>query len=202
MKILFLTNNDITKPLIDWLMNEEKEEVIVCDKKLTLDLLKTIHPDFIISYNYRYIIKEDIINELEDKIINLHSSFLPWNKGADPNLWSFIEDTPKGVTIHKIDKGIDTGDIIVQKELYFDESTETLSSTYIKLHHAMQELLKSNWNNIKSSNIKSFKHDYPGSVHYIKDSSSIKSFIGENLYNIPIAELKKLYKENIDANTN
>jgi len=34
---------------------------------------------------------------------------------ADPNVWSFIEKTPKGVSIHYLDAGIDTGDIIAQK---------------------------------------------------------------------------------------
>ena len=53
-------------------------------------------------------------------------------EGQDPNLWSFIEDTPKGVTIHEIDEGIDTGDIIFQKEIVLN-SNETLASSYEKL---------------------------------------------------------------------
>lgn len=44
-------------------------------------------------------------------------SYLPYNKGTHPNYWSFIENTPKGVMIHEIDKGIDTGNIIVQKKI-------------------------------------------------------------------------------------
>ena len=64
----------------------------------------------------------------------MHISLLPWNRGYHPNIWSFLEDTPKGVTIHYINEGIDTGDIIVQKEIVIDEDKETLKSSYEILH--------------------------------------------------------------------
>ena len=53
-------------------------------------------------------------------ILNLHISYLPFNKGAHPNFWSFAENTPSGVTIHKINKKIDSGNIIYQKILDFE----------------------------------------------------------------------------------
>ena len=58
--ILFLTNNiEVTKPLLIWLKN--RDNVIVWDKKIDLALLNKINADLIISYNYRYIIKKDIL---------------------------------------------------------------------------------------------------------------------------------------------
>ena len=60
-------------------------------------------------------------------------------------MWSFLEDTPKGVTIHYIDEGIDTGDIIVQKEVFIDEDKETLKSSYEILNKEIQALFKENW---------------------------------------------------------
>tara|TARA_B110000114_G_scaffold175747_1_gene205618 strand:- start:930 stop:1169 length:240 start_codon:yes stop_codon:yes gene_type:complete len=53
-------------------------------------------------------------------ILNLHISYLPFNKGTHPNFWSFAENTPSGVTIHKINKKIDSGNIIYQKILDFE----------------------------------------------------------------------------------
>ena len=47
-------------------------------------------------------------------------SYLPYNRGAHPNFWSFVNNTVKGVTIHEIDQGIDTGKIILQKSIKFD----------------------------------------------------------------------------------
>ncbi|MCL0081308.1 hypothetical protein M1N64_03665 [Peptococcaceae bacterium] len=50
------------------------------------------------------------MDKFQGRAINLHISFLPWNRGADPNFWSFIENAPVGVSIHYLDEGIDTGD--------------------------------------------------------------------------------------------
>ena len=83
---------------------------------LDIDFLKKNDIDFIISYGYKYIISESVLNHMKDAIINLHISFLPFNKGYYPNLWSHIDSTPSGVSIHRIDKGIDTGEVLLRKK--------------------------------------------------------------------------------------
>ena len=55
------------------------------------------------------------LKQLQIPIVNLHKAYLPYNKGAHPNFWSFAENTPSGITIHVIDSGIDTGNIIYRK---------------------------------------------------------------------------------------
>ena len=74
------------------------------EETLSLTWIKEQNFCFGVSYRYRKIIRQDIIDYFEGKLINMHIAFLPWNKGADPNLWSYIDNTPKGVTIHRIDK--------------------------------------------------------------------------------------------------
>jgi len=155
MKILFLGGN-LATGIADWLISKG-EEVIYREDKVTTNDVKKVGPDFIISYNYKYIISKEIIDCVGGKAINLHISYLPYNKGSHPNIWSFIEDTPKGVTIHYIDEGIDTGDIIVQKEVFIDEEKETLKSSYEILHKEIQELFKENWERIKTGDIKAKK---------------------------------------------
>lgn len=157
MKILFLGGN-MAKGLSDWL-RQQGETVLYREDIITIDDLEQTSPDFIISYNYRYIITKEIIEFVKGKVINLHIAYLPWNKGAYPNIWSFLEDTPKGVTIHYVDEGLDTGDIIVQKEVFIDEDKETLKSSYEILHREMQELFKKNWEKIKTGQYKSQKTD-------------------------------------------
>lgn len=105
MKILFLTNNEVSYPLYEWLM--EREEVALFKDRVDTQIIDRYKPDFIITYSYKYIIKGGVIDLMKGKIINLHISLLPWNKGADPK-WSFLEDTPKGVTIHLIDRDVNT----------------------------------------------------------------------------------------------
>ncbi len=194
MKILFLSNNEISNNLIYWLRNIAKEEIILYDKPINIEFLKKIKPNFIISYNYKFIIKREIINCMKNNIINLHISLLPWNRGADPNVWSFLEDTPKGVTIHRIDAGIDTGPILVQKEVYIDENTETLKSSYEKLHKEIQELFKIKWNDIKNKKLKVTPQDSRGSMHYVKDFKKIEHLISDKGWDIPIKEFKNRYK--------
>jgi methionyl-tRNA formyltransferase len=95
---------------------------------------------------------------------------LPWNKGADPNLWSILENTPKGVTIHQLDYGLDSGKIVCQKEIFF-KSDETLKSTYEMLNSAIVQLFKENWANIKNNNLKKYPQKGKGSYHKSSDKN-------------------------------
>ena len=195
MKIIFLTNNNISYDLYLWLKEIKHEEVVLIEKKINLNDIKAIKPDFIISYNYKFIITEDIIKHMGNRVINLHISFLPWNRGADPNVWSFLENTKKGITIHLVDPGLDTGDILLRKEVLFDESIETFSSTYIKLHNEIKILFKENWDKIKQSRIITQKQSIGGSFHYVKDLESIKAKIGLDSWDIPIKVVKNKYDD-------
>ena len=134
-----------------------------------------MNPKLIISYNYRYIINEEIIKYMNGKIINLHTSFLPWNKGASPNIWSFLEDTPKGVTIHQLDTGLDTGAIIYQKECFFDTSMETFETSYQKLQMEMMDLFKAHWKELYSGKYTLISQSGMGSFHRKKDLDALCS---------------------------
>jgi methionyl-tRNA formyltransferase len=179
MKILFLTNNEISLPLYNWL-KDKGEDVILYKEKIDHLYIEQNNIDFIISYNYKTIIKPELIKLLPHKIINLHISHLPYNKGVNPNIWSFIENTPCGVTIHEIDRGIDTGDILVQKEIKYDFKTETLASSYQKSNEIIQSLFIENWNDIKNDKIKPQKQIGDGTFHLYKDLELYKDLIDYN----------------------
>ena len=99
-------------------ISKKNWKVISKNKKLTFKDIKNI--DLVITFNYRLIIKKNILKKLKRPPVNLHISYLPYNKGCHPNFWSFVEDTPKGVTIHEVDKGVDTGAIVYQKKIFFN----------------------------------------------------------------------------------
>ena len=170
MKILFLgsNNEEFIKKL-----NNSGDEFRFEEKKLKENdnLLKWA--DFILVYSYRFIISEKIIKKFKKKIINLHISYLPWNRGADPNIWSIIENTPKGVSIHYIDAGIDTGPIIIQKKVDISLD-ETLQEGYEKLQYNIQNLLVENWSEIKKGRIKSKKQTEKGTNHFSKQAIELK----------------------------
>lgn len=196
VRVLFLTNNKISLDLADWLRETKKENVIIFNKKLIREVIKKINPSFLISYNYKYIITEEILNLfLKEKAINLHISYLPWNRGSNPNFWSFIDKSPKGVTIHLLDKGLDTGDILIRKKTQFNNN-ESLSSSYLKLHKLIKKLFKDNWNKIKNLEIKPIKQPSGGSIHTLKEFDKIKSTLSKNGWNIKIKDLIKENEKN------
>jgi len=118
-------------------------------EKLDFLQVSDFAPDLIVSYGYRHIIPEKIYSNF--RTINLHISYLPWNRGSDPNFWSFKENTPKGVTIHEVDKGLDTGDIIFQKRVKFPKDCDTLAKTYNFLKEEIEELFINNWLSLKKA---------------------------------------------------
>ena len=61
-----------------------------------------------------YILAPTFLSSFPQGVVNLHPALLPWNRGADPNVWSIVERTPAGATLHWMDAGVDTGDIIAQ----------------------------------------------------------------------------------------
>lgn len=137
-----------------------------------IDIFSLEKFDWIISYDYRHIITKEQLKAIKGKAINCHISYLPWNRGADPNLWSFMDDTPKGITIHYIDEGLDTGDIIYQKQVEFG-GEHTLASTYRQLHYLMDAALVSLFPVISIGNVVGKKQEGKGSYHKASDKNSI-----------------------------
>ena len=186
-KILFLGPEE--SPLYRWLQ-EQSESVSQTSDKIKAQFIEDEKFTFLISYGYRHIIRREILDKFPSKAINLHISYLPWNRGSDPNFWSFVEDTPKGVTIHYLDEGVGTGDIIVQKELSFDSNNETLATSYEKLQSAIQELFKKHWYDIKSGSYQRQKQVGKGSSHKLKDKEPFSDLLTEG-WNTPVSVLEE-----------
>ena len=116
--------------------------------------------DIIISFGYKKLLKTKVIKAVRRPIINLHMSYLPYNRGAHPNYWSFIDNTPRGVTIHEIDTGIDTGNIIIQKKIKLNIISRklcTFKKTYNYLLKSLEKLFMDNFKMIINNKYKSFK---------------------------------------------
>jgi len=82
--------------------------------------VKKLNPDVIIVYSMSQLLKENIFTIPKYGTINLHSALLPSYRGPNPDFWMYYDGLSKGgVTVHYIDKGEDTGDIIYQKQYDF-----------------------------------------------------------------------------------
>ncbi|WP_218171444.1 formyltransferase family protein [Pseudomonas gingeri] len=163
-KILFLGYSEKQTTLLDELIK------LNCEVWHTEEKIKTTSGyDLVISYGYRHILPKYVIESSPAPIVNLHISYLPWNRGAHPNFWSFYDSTPSGVSIHLIDEGIDTGPIIYQKYVNFSAKEKTFSQTYKKLTQEIEQLFKENIENIVTKNFVAIPQRKKGSYHRTSD---------------------------------
>lgn len=187
--VLFLTNNENTNDLYEWLKTKE-EKVYRIQNKLSLEMIEQLQPSFIVSFNYRHLIGKEILDAMPGRVINLHTSYLPYNRGSSPNFFSFFENTPKGVTIHLMDEKLDTGDILCQKELFFDETKETFASTYDTLMGELKVLFQENWEQIRAGRIAARKQEGEGTCHRMLELEEIRR-AHPFAWNDVIAEVKE-----------
>ncbi len=79
-------------------------------------MIKAYEPDLLVSVASPVIFKEELIDLPKRDCINVHSAPLPNYRGMMPNFWQLYHgETEVGITVHRIDAGIDTGDILLQK---------------------------------------------------------------------------------------
>jgi len=184
MKILFLG------PKRDGMIEYIKslgDEVISTEEPIRVTSEELREVNFLVSYGYRHIIKKEVLDLMQKRAINLHISLLPWNRGADPNLWSFLEDTPKGVTIHVLDDGIDTGEILAQKEVAFS-TEDTLRTSYEKLSETIEALFRETWPLIREGKVTSRAQVGEGSFHLLKDRKQYEHLLTKG-WDTPVIEL-------------
>lgn len=162
-KILFLGYDTSQTRIIEALIKAN------CEVHHTDEAIDEVVYDLIVSFGYRHIIKRKTIDASDCPILNLHISYLPYNKGAHPNFWSFYDNTPSGVTIHLIDDGIDTGPIIFQKYVNFNIEQATFSETRQILINEIENLFIGNLQVILANLWEAKPQRGQGSLHHIKD---------------------------------
>lgn len=175
MKILFLGPDESS--LLAWLRTQE-DSVAQTAEPIDLAKLAELDPDFLVSFGYRHIIKPDVIARYEGRAVNLHISLLPWNRGADPNFWSIVDETPRGVSIHYLDAGVDTGDIIAQREIAFSDS-ETLRTSYSLLTRSIEELFFEVWPLVRVGTCPRSPQNGAGSAHRSRDKEHLAKLLTE-----------------------
>lgn len=169
---------------------EGKSIELVSSKKISPLLQKRIQeisPDLIMSVYYRQIIPSSIFNIPERGSFNIHPSLLPNYRGPIPTMWA-LENGEKefGITIHKIDTGIDTGDIAYQEKhpIFEDETGHTL---YVRAMKIGAEMLTRHFNDLINGNYELQKQKGVGSyygkyraremINWVQPAEKIRDFI-------------------------
>lgn len=132
--------------------------------------------EWIVSHGYRSILPRSLLAARAGRIVNCHISLLPWNRGADPNLWSVLEDSPSGVTLHLIDQGVDTGPIVVQQEVPI-AADDTFASSYERLQRSMADLFEDNWAAVQSAATIGRLQPAGGTSHRTADRAAVTALL-------------------------
>jgi len=93
----------------------------------TIVLLKNINPDIVVINGTR-IISDKVLDSIKARFINMHAGITPMYRGVHGAYWALVENNKQacGVTIHFVDKGIDTGKILEQGLI-----TPTFKDTFV-----------------------------------------------------------------------
>ncbi len=156
--------------------------------------IKNFNPDFIFSFQCRSIIPKSIINIPKYGIINLHFAYLPKYRGCYPIAWALLNGEKEvGVTLHYIDDGIDTGDIIYQEKIPV-LSKDTARSIFDKLTNLGILIFKRKIDDLLRLNIQPKKQLDREAIYYSKYSLDFsKNFINWNQNNILVYNFIKAF---------
>ena len=212
MKYILLGNGQVASTILDWLVENGEppvglvvhpDEQSRCRVELinstqlpndsifdattlrnseTLTAIKNLQPDLGISIFFDYILKKEFLSCFPFGCINVHPSLLPYNRGQYPNVWSIVEGTPSGVTMHYINEGIDTGDILSQEQVPV-KSYDTGETLYRKLEAVSVNLFKKTWPLFKKSEIQGNPQEKNGGTyHKTRDVQAIDEVLLDREY--------------------
>jgi methionyl-tRNA formyltransferase len=197
MKILFL--GPAPEKLLPCIKSDG-DQIFTYNEKLHRQFILEKQIELIISYNYRFIIGTEVLNSPGLLALNLHTSLLPHNRGAHPVLWSILERTPLGVTIHQVDSGIDTGPILFQKELTLSNYEKTLRQVYDEVNEELVKLFCTNWQNVLAGHFQFQSQIGTGTYHR---SAQAKDFLVtlENSWDTSIKDARRCYAKFLEKRT-
>lgn len=112
----------------------------------SIEKISSFNPDLLVSMSFNQIIKPPLLNLPPLGFINCHAGRLPFYRGRNVLNWALINgESSFGITVHYLDEGIDTGDIILQEEIPItpeDDYGTVLAKAYqqcpLLLHRAIE----------------------------------------------------------------
>jgi methionyl-tRNA formyltransferase len=203
VRILFLGNNWVGWQVVRWLREQQEDIVGVVvhpdhkqkhrediiqsagvqpeaifdgarlQERQVLSAIERLNPDIALSVFFGYILRPPFLSLPPAGCVNLHPSLLPFNRGAHPNVWSIIEGTPAGVSLHYIDAGVDTGDLIAQRQVDV-EPTDTAYTLYRRLERCCVDLFSDAWPLIREGKAPRMRQrNIAGTCHRARDLERI-----------------------------
>lgn len=169
--VLFGGDRPLTRAIGQWLALGARI-VRLTSSPADVEIARHDKPDLGVSVLYRHKLTPEVLALFPRGVVNLHLGYLPWNRGAMPNVWPIIDGTPAGVTLHWMDEGIDTGDIIAQRRVVAG-MWDTGKTLYDRLCEAAYGLFVETWPSIADGTAPRVKQPEGGSYHRSRDVEAI-----------------------------
>lgn len=124
-----------------------------------LEIIKEKEIDWLFVIGWSQIVKPELLSIPQKGCIGMHPTLLPKGRGRAAIPWAIIKGLPKtGVSMFKLDEGVDTGDILGQVEIPLSDSINALE-LYNKVDQAHITLLEKFWSDIVNDTIQAQKQD-------------------------------------------
>jgi len=129
------------------------------------DLIEKGKPDMIIVVGWYWIINKRLLEKVPDGIIGIHASLLPKYRGFAPLVWAIINGEKKtGISLFYFDRGIDSGDIVAQKEFDILEN-DTIKEILKKTERSVADILKENYSKLLSGEAPRTKQNHENAIY-------------------------------------
>jgi len=145
--------------------------------------------DVVVCFGYGRILSSALIELVP--IINVHPSLLPLDRGPNPHLWSVINGSPRGATIHYIDRGIDTGDIIAQRQFSRPDQSTSFQLSFDQLIADCATLFAETWPSIRAGSNSRTPQQGPGTKHSFRDQEAIAAMWKEGDVSLSIRDFRE-----------
>ncbi len=155
-----------------------------------VEFLRKYNPDIIVVAAFGQILPKSILDMAEYGCINVHASLLPKYRGAAPIQWSIINgDEFTGVTIQRMDVGVDTGDVIAKCQIRITED-ETGGGLFDKLAVVGAQLCVETMASIEAGTAEYIPQDHEQATHV----SMISKEFGDIDWHRPAVEIERLIR--------
>jgi methionyl-tRNA formyltransferase len=139
-----------------------------------IQVLARLKPDYWISVHFPYLVPPEVLAIPHIGSLNLHPAFLPYNRGWHTPTWAIMEGTPYGATLHWMDEGLDSGPIVLQKDIEVLPE-DTAHSLYKRVLALEVELFRDALPLIRNGELPKKPQSAGSTTHQRADLASVQS---------------------------
>lgn len=175
MTILHLGGSGLGQRIREVLRDSEPDLIVADDPdelSAATDSMAQGQLEWIVCSGYRWILTDKVLGLANDSC-NVHTSFLPWGRGAHPNVWAIVDREPAGVSLHRMVRRVDAGPVFAQREVS-TSFADTGKDLYERLEDAAVALFAQTWPSIRRGECEARPQPAGGSHHRASDLDALR----------------------------